>query len=240
MGKVRSSVSKALFAILTASTLSAYAQVDEAPSLHLATVGHVTTSGYGNCGFVAIGADLVMTAAHCVVLSGATEPVDPSRVTVSVHAYDKPVQEIAVKDIATNPAFHYDIDPTRETVGHDVALLRLSAPIDGTFEAVFAAPEDLTFVGLLPIVEGAETFQPDACPVKVEAGNVLVLDCARIPGTSGSPVFAMVEGKRRVIGVISAGGKRDNGQEITFGTNAAAAFEGLTWLIKDRGAVGKF
>lgn len=226
--------------ILSALCAASSSNADQAPGLEYATVGHVLTEGIGSCGFVAIGADLAMTAAHCVIKSGATEPVHPSSIRLEAKPHNKPVQTLYVSDIATHPSFSFDVDPTRQTVGQDVALLRLTSSFNAPFETTVVAPTDITFAGLLPIEEGAAVFQADACPIRVETGNVLVLDCARIPGTSGSPIFAMIDGKRGVIGVISAGGTKEDGTEITFGVNAVANFSHLSWLMRDRGAVGKF
>jgi len=221
--------------------LPGIAVADEAPNLHEATVGRITVQGFSSCAFVAVGADLLMTAAHCVVEPDASDPVSFDRIAVGFHGQDdKKDSDLSVVDIAVHPEFRNSGKPDRATVGKDVAALRLSGIIGAGFESVVLPPSDLAYAGLLPVGEDATSLNAEACPARSEQGAVLVLECARPPGTSGSPIFAMVEGRRRVIGVVSAGGTGAEGKPLTFGTSVVEAFPGLRWMRQDRGVVGNY
>mgnify|MGYP001627754734 CR=1 FL=1 len=233
------SISARIAIALTAclSALPAAAQSNDAPNLHEAMVGRINVEGFSSCAFVAAGADLVMTAAHCVVEPDALEAVDPARIRVTTRGSGDEAQVFGVSDIAVHPAFRNGGKPDRATVGKDVAALRLDGVISGGYETVVLPPQDLAYVGLLPVAENATEFNAEACPVRVEEGAVLVLECARPPGTSGSPIFALVEGKRRVVGVVSAGGTGAGGAPLTFGTSVVEAFPDLEWMRQDRGTI---
>ena len=184
------------------------------------------------CRGTLIGADLVLTAAHCIVAIGGSLPVDPASVTFSIAGKDGVVAVHQVSDIATDPEFFREEGaPTRAFIARDIALLRLETIEKGPFDSM--APFDLnkSHIALLPVSEGA-VFLAEPCKAQYEANNIVLLSCARMKGTSGSPGYALVNGERRVVAVISATGTQDNAP-ITFAVNPMGLLSSLKWYATD-------
>lgn len=212
---------------------------DGAPNIHMATLASLTVDGKRSCGAVPIGADLVMTSAHCVVPEGTTDPAHPRQIEVVVTAFGGEAVAYNVADVGTPKNFRYDGIPTRDVVGRDIALLRLTGTLSAPFETVRLPAQATTHAAMRAIAEGRE-LPVEICETRVESGNVMALECARAPGSSGSPVFGVIDGKRAVIGVVSAGGEKGDGSPLTFATIAQPAFADITWLMQDRGAITGF
>lgn len=229
---------RAVAVILAAALSAGAAQSDEAPNIHRAALASLTVDGTKSCGAVPIGATLVMTSAHCVVEEGASEPVHPEAIELSITAFDSEAETRRVVDIGTPKGFFYEGIPTRDVVGRDIALLRLADPIT-SFEAVLPPAQGLTHAAMRTIADG-QHYPVEICETRVEDGNVMALECARAPGSSGSPIFTVIDDKRAVIGIVSAGGERGDGSPLTFATVAQPLFSEITWFMRDRGAITGF
>lgn len=231
---------KRVVSACSAALLSASAALaDGAPNIHMATLASITIDGSRSCGGVPIGATLVMTSAHCVTREATVDPVHPDLVEVSIMAFESDPVSYKVVDVGIPSGFSYEGVPTRDVVGRDIALLRLAAPINSPFETVAPAEEGLTHTALRAISEG-RGLPVEVCETRVESGNVMALECAREPGSSGSPVFGIIGGDRSVIGIVSAGGERGDGSPLTFATVAQPLFPEISWLMQERGIITGF
>lgn len=230
--------SRRIAAILVAVFSAGAALSDEGPNIHTAAIASLIVDDTKSCGAVPIGATLVMTSAHCVVEEGASEPVHPGSIKLSITAFGAEPEVRQVVDIGTPEGFFYQGIPTRDIVGRDIALLRLSDPIT-SFETVLSPSEGLTHTAMRTIADG-QSYPVEVCETRIEAGNVMALECARAPGSSGSPIFAVIDDQRVVIGVVSAGGERGDGTPLTFATIAQPLFSDITWFMQDRGAITGF
>ena len=180
-----------------------------------------------------VGADLVVTSAHCVMAVGAESPVDPGAISFTPdRILPGEAGAVSVTDIAVDPAFRREDVPSREQVGRDVAYLRLGEPIGHPGDAMGMADPSQGYLATLEIAEDG-SYSGLPCPAAVEEDGVVILDCARDAGDSGAPVYGMIDGRRVVVGVISAGGSR-GADPVTFVASPVAALDHVVWTGKVR------
>lgn len=196
---------------------------DEAP------VGQVMVlEGKAQCGGTLVGADIVMTAAHCVIPAGETTVVDPASVRFSVYGENGLARVFQVGDIAVVDGFEHREVPTREQITQDVALLKLTEFTGEASDSIAAVDPDADYVALLPADE-SDVFAGEPCKATYEENGVMVLACSRERGASGSPVYSMIDGSRKVVGVISADGRLSD-ERVLFAINPIGLLERLEWV----------
>jgi len=233
---LRTTVSTILL-ILTA--VSSAAGAEGLWNFATARVGQVFESETSStCGGAVVGADLVLTAAHCVVTAESSDPVDPRSLTFSYTEESGQTKVFQVVDIATDPSFVRRDAPTRDQIARDVALLRLDRYLTGDVEVM--APLDSTqpYVALLPTQEEAP-FEGEPCAAEYEDENIVILSCTRAKGSSGMPAFSLIDGERKIVAVVSANGNR-KGEKITFGANPSQMLGALRWISERRPVPGSF
>jgi secreted trypsin-like serine protease len=209
----------ALLALALACPPPALAMVGGAPVAAAPLAPHVVLiigSGGTSCTGSAIARDLVLTAAHCA-LPGADYKL------VEFDAQRQPTFR-DVAQVARHPGFDL-----RTLLGHhataDVALLKLTAPLAGTFvPAALASPrlvavgDSLVVVGYGVTVRGdgrtggtmrtaslAVTGQPGSLQIRLVDPTTANqrAGLGACTGDSGAPVFDPSDGRTGIIGVVS-------------------------------------
>ncbi len=179
------------------------------------SVGRVNVASLnrrGMCTGTLIAPDLVITAAHCVVneATGALHPLDDVHF-VAGWRQGTAVAHGRAASIAVHPEYRSAAPLTPEKIGADLALIRLRQPIpEDTTSPFQAAPAPspgtpLTLLSYRRDRAHGLTRQDD-CAYQGAVESILVLDCSVTFGASGSPLFAMLDGEPRLIGVLSAKG----------------------------------
>lgn len=208
---------------------SSSAHADGSWNFDEAKTGQVFVSGsHSTCGGSVIGADLVLTAGHCITKLGSSASVSASDVTFTYTFPDGQTKIYKVINIAKHPDFVRESSPTREHIARDIALLRLSEYVPGPFEDMAGFRVDQPYIALLPTEQNAP-MKGEPCAADYENDKIVVLSCARAKGSSGMPAYSLVDGKREITAVISANGSRE-GEPITFAVNPLEVIGSLEWV----------
>lgn len=185
-------------------------------------VGRLDIGSRGFCSGTLIAPDLVLTAAHCVYDRNTGEAYSAQDFIFRAGLRDgKAAAERRITDIAAHQGFDPNAPLSARNVSHDVALLRLSSPIPFSEMDPFALHTDVVKRGPVSIVsygrgrEDAQSRQRE-CELIDRQGTLLVFDCDVTYGSSGAPVFSHLNGRGRVVSVIS-GMTEYQGKKVALG-----------------------
>ncbi|WP_193140467.1 serine protease [Meridianimarinicoccus sp. MJW13] len=168
-------------------------------------IGRLNVTGIGYCTATAIGPDLILTAAHCVVDKRTGNSVRPDRVhflagfragTFAAHGQGR---EIVLMQ---------GYNRSMRTVDRDIAFIRLAAPLPATITPISTGRGVQPELSLHTLSYGLDRAQIPSierdCRLQSRIGAVIYTSCDGVPGVSGAPVIQMVDGKPVVVAVASA------------------------------------
>ena len=185
-------------------------------------VGRLELNGRGFCTATLIAPDLVLTAAHCVYDRSDNRLLDASQVIFRAGLRDGvSVAERAGHQVIAHPGFKPGIPLNANNVRHDVALIRLVAPITSAEADPFILHQGATAgtgVSITSYGAGrAEALSRQrSCQVLDAAADLMFFDCDVTFGSSGSPVFTQAGGRGRILSVVS-GMMNSGGRKVALG-----------------------
>ncbi len=177
-------------------------------------VGRLDLAGQGYCTATLVTETLALTAAHCLHDSRGGGRLRDADLFFAAGWRGGRHQAIRqVRRSAVHPEYRYGgVRADYEEIAADVALVELDQPVltsEIPNYALTELPEPGGAVALLSYGRGRSWALSRQEPCRVEARwpRVARLDCEVAPGSSGSPVFARVNGEPRLAAVVSAGAR---------------------------------
>ncbi|MFV2038174.1 MAG: serine protease, partial [Paracoccaceae bacterium] len=164
-------------------------------------VGLLNIENRVSCTGVMIAPDLVLTAAHCLYDNATGALADPRQIEFRAGwRGGKSIASRFGKSAIIHPRYAGGDRLSGEQIRYDVALLQLADPIPATHAEPFRADGGVTQGSEVSVVSyGAgrndAPSRQRSCEVLDAEGGLLVMSCDVVPGSSGSPVFAMRQGR---------------------------------------------
>jgi protease YdgD len=219
-----------LAAVLCLSPLGAVAQetsglrrlTDRDDLLGWEAVGRLELNGRGFCTATLIAPDLVLTAAHCVYDKSDNRLLQAGQITFRAGLRDGvSVAERRALQVAAHPGFRPGVPLDANNVRHDVALIRLSAPVTSAEANPFVLHQGGdagTKVSITSFGMGrAEALSRQrSCQVLGAGRGLMLFDCDVTFGSSGAPVFTHAGGRGRILSVVS-GMMNTDGKKVALG-----------------------
>ena len=189
-------------------------------------VGRIDIGKSAFCSGALIAPDLVLTAAHCLYDKATRQPYPANDFKfLAGWRNGRAVAYRGVKRAMAHPDYVYQGPESVDGVRDDLALLQLDQPIRLASITPYATGDDPQDGDRVEVVSYA--FDRSEVPSLQEACHVLgpqpgmtVFSCSVDFGSSGAPIFKIVNGQPQIVSVVSAKAELD-GRKVSIGPQMA-------------------
>lgn len=201
-------------------------------------VGRLDT-GDGFCSATLIAPELVLSAAHCV-FDADGRSLAPEAITFRAGLRNGTAAATRqVARLAAHPGFTPGGALTAQNIAHDLALLELAAPVPSHEIAPFALHGEAVRAGPVSTVSYGQgraelPSRQRQCRLLDRQGGVLMFDCDVTFGSSGAPVFSHLNGRGRILSVISGMARLSDGRQVSVGPHLPSLLADLKRDLRSR------
>lgn len=201
-------------------------------------VGRLDLNG-GYCTATLIAPSLILSAAHCVYDDAGHQRKSEDLTFRAGYRHGKTAATRTIRKIAAHPGYNPNEPLTNKNVEHDLALLELSSPILSHEVNPFALHGERVEPGPVSVVSygkgrSQQQSRQKECGLEFRQGDMLVFDCNVTFGSSGAPVFSHLNGRGRILSVISGGSKNRRGEKIAMGPHLPPLVDDLKRQLRSQ------
>ncbi|XDA98382.1 trypsin-like serine protease [Sulfitobacter sp. LCG007] len=204
-------------------------------------IGRLDAQGSGFCTATLIDPETILTAAHCVFSAVTGEPMMPGDMLFRAgYREGDAAAQRGVVQIEAHPLYRPGVAIDAGNVRHDVALLRLDAPVSLQEADPFRLDESTAPAGIVSVVSygrGRENLpsRQARCQVLGTHEGIVTMDCDVTFGSSGAPVLSSDGGRGRIVSMISGQGSIE-GRFVAFGMELPALVSDLRRQLRANAA----